>query len=492
MYMPEPSSGDHYTLLPLTGDKDICIGALSTFAAAKLTVASTHSSSSMGVHLKLPGRFGPNLDNKGLISEPALCHGPNWKNADFIVRGDDGWPLLENGDPVVMESPIKVAPIDQFTPLNCTALTNVGYEPKFTNDAFAFRETVAEMRQHLDRTRAEAAKQTAAEQKAAEPMITEECHQEALAATRVPMYASKTSNIKVAPMPGVQFVDPAKYRSFLGIKPDKGEEVTTASAGTPAQAPRDSVTMDTAPAPAEPMTGVEDAQHPLDLRHLCQALGEMNNSLEHLERGYFDCFHGKVKATQEVLADINKIDATYIDTVLTAMAKWQKDVTLTITDMYTDECVVWDAKRNDIDEATQKFRETCKASHIKHAAAREAHQKAVVAGDEKDPVIELLDRVLVKTRKAANKAVEAFQKQFKEVLVPRVPAEHLPILVSNTYNTVTQFRMTIWRMVADECIMPMRHDYLMNHGLASVMQHALEKVPSTCMRIMPPRPPEPK
>ena len=72
MYMPEPSSGDHYTLFPLTGDKDICIGALSTFMAAKLMVASTHSSSGMGVHLKLPGRFGPDLDNEGLISKPAL------------------------------------------------------------------------------------------------------------------------------------------------------------------------------------------------------------------------------------------------------------------------------------------------------------------------------------------------------------------------------------------------------------------------------------
>ena len=167
MYMPESSSGDHYTLLPLTRDKDICIGALSTFTAAKLTVASTHISSGMGVHLKFPGRFGPDLDNEGLISEPALCRGPIWKNADFIVRGDDGRPLLENGDPVAMESPIKVAPIDQFTPLNCTALTNVGYEPKFANDAFTFRESVAEMWQHLNRTRAEVARQTAAEQKAA-------------------------------------------------------------------------------------------------------------------------------------------------------------------------------------------------------------------------------------------------------------------------------------------------------------------------------------
>ena len=76
--------------------------------------------------------------------------------------------------------------------------------------------------------------------------------------------------------------------------------------------------------------------------------------------------------------------------------------------------------------------------------------------------------------------------------MPHVPTEHLPLLVSNAYNTVSQFRMTIWQMVADECIMPMRHNYLMNFGLATIMQHALEKVPSTCMRIVPPRPPEPK
>ena len=76
-----------------------------------------------------------------------------------------------------------------------------------------------------------------------------------------------------------------------------------------------------------------------------------------------------------MLADINEIDATYIYTVLTAMAKWQKDITLVITDMYTDNCVVWDAKCNTIDEATQKFGETCEASHIKHAAACEAPKK---------------------------------------------------------------------------------------------------------------------
>ena len=168
--------------------------------------------------------------------------------------------------------------------------------------------------------------------------------------------------------------------------------------------------MDTVPAPAETTTGVEGTHHPLDPRHLCQVLEEMNNSLKHLERGYFDCFHEMVKATREVLADINEIDATYVDTVLTAMAKWQKDVTLVITDMHTDDCVLWDAKHNAIDEATQKFGQTCEASRIKSATAREARQKTVVAGDEKDPVIELLDQVLIKTRQAVNKAMENFQK----------------------------------------------------------------------------------
>ena len=37
-----------------------------------------------------------------------------------------------------------------------------------------------------------------------------------------------------------------------------------------------------------------------------------------------------------MLADINEVDATYVDTVLVAMGKWQKDITLAIADMHTD------------------------------------------------------------------------------------------------------------------------------------------------------------
>ena len=62
-YMPEPSSGKHYMLLPLTRDKNICIGALSTFVAARLTVVLKYGSGNMGVHLKLPPNFSLQLDS---------------------------------------------------------------------------------------------------------------------------------------------------------------------------------------------------------------------------------------------------------------------------------------------------------------------------------------------------------------------------------------------------------------------------------------------
>ena len=74
---------------------------------------------------------------------------------------------------------------DQYTLLQCTALTNVGYEPKFTNDTFAFRETVM------------GGKTETTKEELPEPMITKDHYREALAAAQAPMFASKTSDIQV-------------------------------------------------------------------------------------------------------------------------------------------------------------------------------------------------------------------------------------------------------------------------------------------------------
>ena len=110
-----------------------------TFAAAKLTVVSKHGHGNMDVQLKLPPNFSLQLDGSDLIDELALSHGLIWRNKELIVHGDDNQPLMVNGETMAMEASIKVAPIDQYIPLQCPALTSVGYEPRYTNDAFAFK-----------------------------------------------------------------------------------------------------------------------------------------------------------------------------------------------------------------------------------------------------------------------------------------------------------------------------------------------------------------
>ena len=194
----------------------------------------------------------------------------------------------------------------------------------------------------------------------------------------MPMFASKSSNIEVAPMVGVEFVDPEKYRAYIGARSNPGEDSATVSTGPTAHAPQDMVTIRTATASAETMTCWRDinpqcqgdANPLLDPTHLCEVLGQMNNSLEHLVLGYFACFHETVKATRAVLVDLNEVDATYVETVLEAMRKWQMDVTLAIMAMHIDDCAMWDANRNAIYNATQEFGQACEASHIKHATAR--------------------------------------------------------------------------------------------------------------------------
>ena len=223
-YMPEPSSGDHYMLLHLTGDTNICIGALSTFMAAKLTVASKHGHSGMDMQLKLPPNFSLQLEGSDLIDERARSYGPIWKNEELVICGDDNQPLTINGETAVMESPIKFTPIDQFMPLQCLALTSIGYKPKYMNDAFTFKETVTEMWH---------------------PQVS-------------------LHNIRRTPLGG---------------------------------------------------PGAE-----CDPTCLCEVLVLMTNSLEHLEDEYFSCFNTTVQATREVLAGLNEVDVTYIDTVLEDLA----------------------------------------------------------------------------------------------------------------------------------------------------------------------------
>ena len=497
IFMPEPSSGEHFTLLPLTGNPTISIGVLQSFMAAKLTVASKHVQADMGVQLKLLPCFSPQLNDSVLIDEAAFSWGPIWMNEVLIVHDDNGQPLLVNDETVTREKNVKVANIDQYTPVACAALASVGYTPRYVNDAFSFKETVTQMWQHHEKEKSNAEEKEQHEWEA-------KCQCQVLAAATVPMYASKDSEIKVALLPDVINVDPEKFRAFIGASsmPDTGvpvlpkevsrEKATIASAAEPAQQPSGSATMKATDTPAASRGNPGEPGPKCNPTTLYEALGLMMNSLEHSEDRYFTCFKETVQATREVLADLNEADSQYVNSMLDATGTWHRTVVLTVADIHTDSAAVWDTKRDLLDQATTTFSQACEKACIKHAEAQEAQQEAIKKGEANDLVITLLDKVLEQTWVAANVVVKEFQKQFNEVLLPRIPCRHLPILVHGAYNTMTQFHMMVWRMVADKCIMPMCHTYLSLFGTAAILQHALEKVPSACMLGIPPHSAEPK
>ena len=78
-----------------------------------------------------------------------------------------------------METTIKVTPVDQYMSLQCAALTSVAYEPKYANDTFVFKETVAEMWQHYEKEKSEA---KGRKQPQLVPDSEEERHHQVLAA----------------------------------------------------------------------------------------------------------------------------------------------------------------------------------------------------------------------------------------------------------------------------------------------------------------------
>ena len=171
---------------------------------------------------------------------------------------------------------------------------------------------------------------------------------------------------------GAVAIDPIKYHAFLGVHPmpdsgmlatpkeTQGEWATTVSAGAPAQPPQGSATTRATEAPATSGVVPGSSGTECDPTRLYEALGLMTNSLEHLEDGYFSCFKAMVRATREVLVDLNEVDATYVDTILEVMRTWHTMVTLAVTGMHMEDRTTWDAKRDTLDEVTAAFGQVCK------------------------------------------------------------------------------------------------------------------------------------
>ena len=64
-------------------------------------------------------------------------------------------------------------------------------------------------------------------------------------------------------------------------------------------------------------------------------------------------------------------------------------------------------------------------------------------------------------------------------------------LISNALSTAFQFQMSVWHMIGEECIFPVRVKHSDWCGLASIVQAIVETFPKNCALMFPPPLPQP-
>ena len=97
--------------------------------------------------------------------------------------------------------------------------------------------------------------------------------------------------------------------------------------------------------------------------------------------------------------------------------------------------------------------------------------------------------LLEATRRAvhaqAERAVDAFLKKINEILRKHVPVTTQGPLIANALSTAFQFQMSVWWMVGDECIRPLRVRHLDWCGIAGIVQAIVETFPNNCALMFP-------
>ena len=123
-----------------------------------------------------------------------------------------------------------------------------------------------------------------------------------------------------------------------------------------------------------------------------------------------------------------------------------------------------------------------------HADEAEAQKQVIKSSNPKDPVIRLLEATRRAARAQAERVIDAFLKKIKETLCKHVPVTAQGPLIANALSTAFQFQMSVWRMVGDECIRPLRAKHSDWCGMAGVVQAIVETFPNNCAIMFPQAP----
>ena len=138
--------------------------------------------------------------------------------------------------------------------------------------------------------------------------------------------------------------------------------------------------------------------------------------------------------------------------------------------------------------AVVKAREECDTAHMVEQGVR---RQALQDDDHGDPVVHLLSVTRQAARTQCEKAVDVFLSSIKKTLRKHVPPHAQGPLISNTLSTAFQFQMSVWRMVGEQCIRPVRAKHSDWCGLVGIVQAIVKTFPKNCALMFPPAPPPP-
>ena len=241
-----------------------------------------------------------------------------------------------------------------------------------------------------------------------------------------------------------------------------------------------------------PTKDTETEDEPAVLSHFSNALSKMATSIMDLENGYFKALHEVIIETEKALCDVSHIDTHYVCRVVTVMTSWQEAVQAAASHMEGVDTTTYLARQEDVQRATHEYvKEVIQAREECDAAHREEQKKqieAIKADNFKDPVVCLLHVTRKAAHAHAEKVVDAFLSSIKSTLHKHIPAHAQGPLIVNALSTAFQFQMSVWRMIGEECVHPVRAKHSDWCGLAGIVQAIVETFPKNCALMFPPPP----
>ena len=213
-----------------------------------------------------------------------------------------------------------------------------------------------------------------------------------------------------------------------------------------------------------------------------------------LENGYFKALHEVIIETEKALHDVSRIDAHYVSRMVTLMTSFQEAVQAAASHMEGIDTTTYLAHREDVHRVTHKYVKEVVQAHEERDTTHQEEQKkrmeAIQADDFEDPVVCLLHVTRKAARAQAEKAVDAFLSSIKSTLHNHIPAHAQRPLIANALSTAFQFQMSMWCMIGEECVCPVRAKHSDWCGLAGIIQAIVEMFPKNCA-LMFPSPPAP-